>query len=216
MSSTTYKTEYSKSGTASCKECHKKIDKGIHRVGACALDFKEHEITKWYHVACFKVPKKKGIEGGVEAFEGRETLNAADLENLKAVLEAKPETKKRTKAEAGATDEAGPVEAKYKSMTVDTLKKFLKANKQLLSGKKDELVERCVDGETLGALPMCHICQKATVKLADTAEVCFVCPGYYDKDLLRFMKCKFSAETETLVRLPWISDLKDAPPATPP
>jgi hypothetical protein len=52
-----------------------------------------------------QVPKKKGIEGGVEAFEGRETLNAADLENLKAALEAKPETKKRTKAEAGATDE---------------------------------------------------------------------------------------------------------------
>jgi hypothetical protein len=48
---------------------------------------------------------------------------------------------------------------------------------------------------------MCPTCQKAPVKLAQTSEPSFVCPGYYDKDLLRFMKCKFKAETVNPVTL---------------
>ena len=54
-----------------------------------------------------QVPKK-GIEGGMEAFEGIDALNPEDLEVLKEVLEApapaKATTNKRTKEEAAETD----------------------------------------------------------------------------------------------------------------
>lgn len=43
-------------------------------------------------------------------------------------------------------------------MTLGQLKDHLRANKQIMAGKKDELVERCADGELLGALPKCPRC----------------------------------------------------------
>lgn len=53
----------------------------------------------------------------------------------------------------------GELTAKYSVMTVAELKRHLRANGQILGGKKAELVVRCVDGELLGALPKCPRCQ---------------------------------------------------------
>jgi len=209
----TYKTEYSVSNKATCKGCSTKIDKGVHRVAIMTQSKDDITFTKWYHLKCFKVPKK-GIEGGVEAFEGRDNLKEEDLEALKELLEAPPPKaeKKRTKDEAGATDEQSPVELKYKGMSVDKLKALLKANKQVCSGKKDDLVQRCVDGEVHGALPKCPVCEKSTLRAAESGEG-FSCPGYFDSDAARFIRCKFTAEQ--VERIPWITDPSQAP-ASPP
>ena len=48
--------------------------------------------------------------------------------------------------------------SKYSVMTIAELKRHLRANAQMLTGKKAELVDRCVDGELRGALPKCPKC----------------------------------------------------------
>ena len=43
----------------------------------------------------------------------------------------------------------------YSKMTLDTLKDHLRWNNQQIGGNKSELVDRCVEGHTFGALPRC-------------------------------------------------------------
>lgn len=59
-------------------------------------------------------------------------------------------------AEALTVEQLGNIRAeiaKLKSYKNDDLKKILRQNEQILSGKKDELIERCAEGVVLGAIP---------------------------------------------------------------
>ena len=48
--------------------------------------------------------------------------------------------------------------ATYSAMTNDQLKGILRANAQSMTGDKNKLVDKCADGELLGAMPKCNAC----------------------------------------------------------
>ena len=88
----------------------------------------------------------ENIKSGKRRAEGKSTSNGVNgATNKRAKTDDMDEMKQEN-----------PILAeKYLKMKVPELKKVLKANKQLVTGTKDELVARCVDGEQYGAIPQC-------------------------------------------------------------
>ncbi len=97
--------------------------------------------------------------------------------------------------------------ARYSKMSISELKDVLRANGQLLSGTKQELVDRCVDGELNGRLPKCPACIKGTLHF-DSKRNCIACSGYYDTDISARISCKYSAGS--IKRLPWLHSADEA------
>jgi len=84
------------------------------------------------------------------------------------------------------------------SMSVPQLKDRLRAHGQLVSGKKDELVERVRDCVLNGCLPECPRCHCAVMKV--------IGPGWlrcFGSHSNRFYKCGFSASADRVPRTPW-------------
>jgi len=103
--------------------------------------------------------------------------------------------------EKGELTEEEKLRKKYSQMAVSQLKDYLRANNQMLSGKKAELVEKCVDGELYGALPHCSVCNEGRLKKAPNGSI--VCSGYYDEDCGMRISCDFNAENDSVKRVPW-------------
>lgn len=76
------------------------------------------------------------------------------------------------------------------------LKAMLCKNKMLMSGRKDELVERIAEGQVLGAIPTCPKCGKGKLRW-DRMTGEYKCPGYLDEvDGVRIIKrCGFKSKT---------------------
>lgn len=91
---------------------------------------------------------------------------------------------------------------KYKSMTVARLKEFMRKNKQLIGGKKAELVDRCVDGELNGALPVCPTCGAGKLKLNEDKKG-VSCPGYFDEDCGMRISCSYVDDVHAVERNVW-------------
>lgn len=93
---------------------------------------------------------------------------------------------------------------KYNSMQVARLKEYLRRNKQILTGKKQELIERCVEFEKNGALPICPTCGKGKLRLMEDKKR-VQCKGYYDEDCGLFISCNYIDDLACVERLPWKS-----------
>uniref|UniRef100_A0A7S1B6B7 PARP-type domain-containing protein n=1 Tax=Corethron hystrix TaxID=216773 RepID=A0A7S1B6B7_9STRA len=94
----------------------------------------------------------------------------------------------------------------YNDMTSDELKSFLRWNFQMLSGTKDILVERCVDGEQNGRLGTCPTCEGGRIKLREGAEKVY-CNGYYDEDVGSRISCFYEDDVVNAAReLPWFME----------
>ena len=71
----------------------------------------------------------------------------------------------------------------FGGLPVDQLKGCLRANQQLLSGNKADLVERCVDRKLYGNLPRCSQCGLGRLKvsyaslLGHGGQGAFTCPA---------------------------------------
>lgn len=87
---------------------------------------------------------------------------------------------------------------KLRSYKNDDLKKILKQNEQILSGKKEDLIERCAEGLVLGAIPKCPTCSKRVLRF-DRETGNYSCPGSFEGG--QMVKCKFSSDD--VDRLPW-------------
>lgn len=90
------------------------------------------------------------------------------------------------------------VRDKYSAMSVTELKEVLRANEQMLSGTKDQLLQRCVDGEMRGGLPLCPTCHAGRLHFDDGV---YHCPGYFDNDAKAVVRCDFTATK--VQRNPW-------------
>jgi len=90
--------------------------------------------------------------------------------------------------------------------TVSELQTMLEINKQKKTGRKAELIERCIDGILNGAIPRCPKCAAQgrgnRSYLKYSAETgCYSCGGVYDKTAQRKIECDFSSKD--VRRTPW-------------
>ena len=117
--------------------------------------------------------------------------------------------------------EIASLEEKYKAMKIDELKKWCKANGYTSSGKKDELVHKCIDGELYGGLPKCPHCAKGNSERVPHLNVRYespyhvskdkeklgrgevYCPGTYDTESMCLIRCNFSKKLSEFERPKW-------------
>ncbi len=117
--------------------------------------------------------------------------------------------------------EIASLEEKYKAMKIDELKKWCKANGYTTSGKKDELVHKCIDGELYGGLPKCPHCAKGNSERVPNLNVRYespyhvskdkeklgrgevYCPGTYDTESICLIRCNFSKKLSEFERPKW-------------
>jgi hypothetical protein len=95
---------------------------------------------------------------------------------------------------------------KYLSLGKPDLQKWLRHNGQLVTGRKEDLLLRCIDGEINGRIPGCPACHKGQM-FYSYEEGAYVCNGYWD-DMARVpIRC---GHIETKVkREPWRDIEKD-------
>jgi len=92
------------------------------------------------------------------------------------------------------------LEDQLSSSTSAQLQAELETNRQVKSGKKDELVRRVAEGRVLGALPKCPRCKYGRIHWSRVGGW-HSCPGSYDSTLGTAKKCYFRAKEMT--RLKW-------------
>jgi hypothetical protein len=185
----------------------------------------DYTVTLWRHLKCFRPPAGMLFDHllGIKDLSAEE--RAAVHRHMSTVGKAKPASKKPMKpaddedegeARYITRDRKAPhplmltslfscllqIREKYQSMHVEDLKEVLRANEQLLGGLKDELVERCVDGEMHGGLPKCTTCGIGRLKVSEH-DAHLYCPGYWDEAAAVFVRCAFRASPDKVARIPW-------------
>ena len=70
---------------------------------------------------------------------------------------------------------------KYCKKKLDELKDILRWNHAMVSGKKDFVLARIIDGEYYGRLALCTVCEYGKLKVID-GENKIACGGYFDEE----------------------------------
>jgi len=98
--------------------------------------------------------------------------------------------------------------ALYSEKKNDELKDILRWNKQLgVSGNKNQLLERCIDGHTNGRLAQCKICIEGKLKIDDNDGENVLCNGYFDEAVGQRFPCCFKCKRLEAPRiLPWFTE----------
>jgi hypothetical protein len=92
--------------------------------------------------------------------------------------------------------------AKYHKQKVDDLKDILKWNRQYVTGNKDYLLTKVIDGELHGRLPPCTLCGGHLKLVEDGVTVS--CNGSFDEDAGTKMLCAYrSTATDAPRCQPW-------------
>ncbi len=121
----------------------------------------------------------------------------------KKVAKKKVAKKKTTRRKVAAKPVDGTQRAlkdSLRAMKVPELKERLRANDQIVTGTKSELIDRVAEGITLGALPRCPRCGLGRMRVSRWGG--FYCPGGYDDD--EYVDCKHKAREGELDRNPWV------------
>ena len=91
---------------------------------------------------------------------------------------------------------------KYSRLTNDILKELLVKNRQLKTGTRKELLERCSEMKLLGSLRNCPKCKEILLNFnSRTGE--YFCKGYKN-GMGDFIECNF--KSFFVERIPWIED----------
>jgi len=97
---------------------------------------------------------------------------------------------------------------KYLAMNKPEIQKWLRHNGQLVTGRKHDLLLRCIDGEVNGRIPGCPSCHLGQMQY-DYSEGAFICNGYFDSLAHNPIRCghiQSSVERER-----WRDPEKDSP-----
>mmetsp|Transcript_3414 Transcript_3414/g.6543 ORF Transcript_3414/g.6543 Transcript_3414/m.6543 type:complete len:458 (+) Transcript_3414:153-1526(+) len=122
------------------------------------------------------------------------------------------QVEKKSKSKRDETMEeisSDPVVLKYKKLVISQLKEYLRFNQMLLTGTKDELVARCVDGEKYGRLKGCPACGKGLLRLSERGTI--LCKGYFDDSINMRLTCNFEKDAKDVPREKWLEPSVDAP-----
>eukprot|EP01080_Neovahlkampfia_damariscottae_P012975 gene12975-7633_t len=154
-----FEVEYARSKRSTCKQCKENIPQDEIRIGSSVDDGDSHKRTTWYHLDCWKIPKKiKDIDD----VQGYENLEKSDKKIVKDYLKDSNNKIgsakwKKVQTKGAKIKKADPKTKKVaevlKSYTNHELKKFLNLNDQKISGTKPELCLRIADGMLYGVLP---------------------------------------------------------------
>eukprot|EP00011_Vannellida_sp_DIVA3-517-6-12_P009705 CAMPEP_0114627302 /NCGR_PEP_ID=MMETSP0168-20121206/12227_1 /TAXON_ID=95228 ORGANISM="Vannella sp., Strain DIVA3 517/6/12" /NCGR_SAMPLE_ID=MMETSP0168 /ASSEMBLY_ACC=CAM_ASM_000044 /LENGTH=189 /DNA_ID=CAMNT_0001838633 /DNA_START=56 /DNA_END=622 /DNA_ORIENTATION=+ len=172
-----------KSGRANCSVCKAKIPKDDLRIGK-ASEKGDHVQTRWMHARCWKpVRTVKKVEDlvGYDELSPQQRKEAAEAftgKATKSLFVVKPEEQAR----------AGAYKAALQGLGMSLLKEILRLNNQPLDGRKEEVLERVIDGMLHGGIPSCPVCVYG--KLWLTAEG-YKCAGAYNPDTQSFKRCTF-------------------------
>lgn len=162
--------------------------------------------------------KTEEIVKAIETKAGKKKAGEADLASPVAKLRAQyekkqggkePPTKKIKKCDGCVdddySDDAIRVElyGTYHKQTVDQLKDYLRWNRQVLTGTKDVLLAKVIDGEFYQArLARCELCGGKLKLMEDGVTV--HCSGSFDEDTQRRIECGFTVKAEKAPRWkPW-------------
>ena len=161
--------------------------------------------------------KKKGEEGDDNSDES--SAIAKKLKEIKSVMENDEDgdddddTERRAKKSKTTGDDSIETYAKamkvYAKLKNDDLKSILRWNLGYgMTGTKDILLLRCIDGHVHGRLGRCPTCFQGKLQLKDEdAGVTVNCLGYYDEDLARRIPCGYAVANSSAPRLqPWYRD----------
>ncbi len=80
----------------------------------------------------------------------------------------------------------------YSELSVDQLKELLMKNRQVKSGNKKDLANRCAEGKLLGGLTNCPKCLGGKFKF-NIKNGEYFCKGYMDDDV--FKNCHYKSLT---------------------
>jgi hypothetical protein len=100
-----------------------------------------------------------------------------------------------TKAQLDAIKQAADA---YQGQSLQSLKDLCKLNKQVISGTKGDLAQRCAEGRVLGQTPICPFCGGGKLRYEIKTGM-YRCPGYTDDDA--YKPCVF--QSGQVVRTAW-------------
>jgi len=104
-------------------------------------------------------------------------------------------------------NDAAVVYGLYEGYNSNELKDVLRWNKQLVSGTKDLLLQRIIDGHISGRLGMCPTCVEGRLKLNDENCMTVLCRGWYDEENMMRNSCSYSCSVKDASRLlPWYTE----------
>lgn len=161
--------------------------------------------------------KKKGEEGEDNA--GESSAIAKKLKEIKSVMETldedddddtkRPAKKSKTTGDDESIETYAKAMKSYSKLKNDDLKSILRWNLGYgMTGTKDILLLRCIDGHVHGRLGRCPTCFQGKLQLKDEdAGVTVNCLGFYDEDLARRIPCGYAVVNSSAPRLqPWYKD----------
>ena len=145
----------------------------------------------------------RGVAGRHAAAE--EALHHVHPHDARFELTRSPErpSAAASAAAGGPSPSSSELRHKYERMNVAELLEVLRANEMLLSGSKEELVARCVEGEKRGAIPWCPLCRRGLLHVRHRAGggMLYECPGYFDTVARLYISCPF--QSSHVERKPW-------------
>lgn len=154
-------------------------------------DLDHHEVIRKITEAMTTPKKTKQKEESGDDIMSRLKLAAKSQEDA---TEDVPPAKKKAKVESSESEEDFQkmlgIYHTYSKMTNPQLKDILRWNGQLLTGTKDFLVFKVIEGVLYGRLSVCPLCQ-AGLKFMPGDYDKIHCPGIFDDDIQARIPCDF-------------------------
>jgi hypothetical protein len=147
--------------------------------------------------------KAKSPRGKKKADDADDPLSA--IKSAREERNAQNETGKEPRAKkAKKTDtdsQLVDLYEDYRAYKVDALKDILRWNRQTLTGNKDLVLLKVVDGARHGRLARCALCG-GRLKITESGDV--ACNGAFDESLKVRIECSFTSSREDAPRWqPW-------------
>ncbi|GAX18573.1 hypothetical protein FisN_10Hh226 [Fistulifera solaris] len=134
----------------------------------------------------------------------------AIIEKIKAKVddgENEPQTKKAKSDDHYASNEFVAAYRVYQKEKNDELKDVLKWNRQFVSGTKNYLLVKVLDGHVNGRLARCQLCQGGKLKIDEKNCSVVLCNGQFDEDAQQRIPCTFQCSIEDAPRWkPWFTE----------